>query len=247
MNFVNSIIDFFEVFVTTSSYDFLMKILCAIFIGLIIGFEREITGHKGGIKTNILICLGSCIFCSLEALLGLDDMRIAANVVTGVGFLCSGFIFKTGLSVNGLGTAATLWCAAGLGIFIAWGYRAEAFVVSIVLFVVNLGLAKLGNKIKPLKGFDDSKNEDDYIYNYNIVCLKESLNDVKKTIINNSLAYDSLIMNELTTKNITEDKIRILVSFKSDTYKVEDIEGVLEGVDSLKGVLSSGWTRQEED
>ena len=54
-------------------------------------------------------------------------------------------------------------------------------------------------------------------------------------------------MNELTTKNITEDKIRILVSFKSDTYKVEDIEGVLEGVDSLKGVLSSGWTRQEED
>ena len=96
---------------------FAINILVATCLAIIIGLERELSGHKGSIKISVLITLGACIFVSYEKLTGIfDDDRIAANVVTGVGFLCSGFIFKNGLSVTGLGTASTLWCSSAIGV-----------------------------------------------------------------------------------------------------------------------------------
>lgn len=84
--------------------DLIYNILLATCLGFIAGLERELSGHKGSIKANILIMLGSCIFVSYERFMG-SDTRIAANIVTGVGFLCSGYIFKNGMSVKGLSTA----------------------------------------------------------------------------------------------------------------------------------------------
>lgn len=221
---------------------FLGRLLCAVLFSTIIGLERELTGHKGSIKTNVLICLGACIFCSYESLI-CQDTRIAANVVTGVGFLCSGFIFKNGLTVSGLGTAATLWCSAGVGILTSGGYLRESLSISILLFILNFILAKISFKIKPLKAFDDSKT--DMLYTYNIVCLKENIEDIKRILINNILENSDMNLESLNIKTITEDKVRIVVDLKTDKVDVSEIDRVLSGVNSIKGVLSTGWKQED--
>lgn len=237
-NLINSVLNILD----PNFLDFILRLLAAVGFSTIIGLERELTGHKGSIKTNVLICLGSCIFCSYESLI-CDDTRIAANVVTGVGFLCSGFIFKNGLTVSGLGTAATLWCSAGVGILTSGGYLEESLFISILLFVLNLILAKLSFKIKPLKAFDDTKT--DMLYTYNIVCLKDKVDDIKKIILDNTSQNSKLSLEALNVKSITEDKVRIVIDLKSDSDKISDIENVLEGINSFKGVLSVGWKQEE--
>ena len=137
---------------------FFINMLVATALAIIIGLERELSGHKGSIKTNILITLGACIFVSYEKLTGIvDDDRIAASIVTGVGFLCSGFIFKNGLSVTGLGTASTLWCSAAVGVLCAGGHIKEAVIATAFLFSLNVIISLIQPKIKPLKMFDDTK------------------------------------------------------------------------------------------
>ena len=75
--------------------DFATRIVVAILLGMFIGFERQLTGHPAGIRTNMLICLGSCMFLMFPMIMGSNDIqRVASYIVSGVGFLCSGVIFK---------------------------------------------------------------------------------------------------------------------------------------------------------
>ena len=232
-----------NVFNYSELLNFMIKVIFSVLFAAIIGLERELTGHKGSIKVNILVALGSCIFASYESLMGIDDNRISANIVTGVGFLCSGFIFKNGLSVNVLSTAATLWCSSGIGMLTSRGFFSEGLAISIFLFALNLFLSTKLSKIKPLKNFDDTKSE--LIYNYNIVCLKKSAKAVKNAFSENISNMNNVIIEELTTKNITEDKVRVVATVKIDGNDLDHIELILKGIDSISGVFSSGWTKQE--
>ena len=222
---------------------FLIGTLFAILCGGLIGLERELTGHKGSIKVNILICIGSFIFCTTELLSGSDDLRVAANVVTGVGFLCSGFIFKDGFKVEGLSTAATLWCSAGLGVLIANAHIIECLILSAFIIVANLIFSGISHSIKPLKAFDDSKK--DLTYKYNIVCMNEAVEEIKKSIINATLEHDDLTLNSFAVNKITEDKKRIIIEINSLTFNILRIDGLLNGISSLDGVLSTSWEQKD--
>lgn len=223
---------------------FFLGTLFSIICGAIIGLERELTGHKASIKVDILICLGSFAFCMTETFVDGADIRISANIVTGVGFLCSGFIFKDGLTVNGLSTAATLWSSAGLGILISKGHAKEAIILSIILFVLNMTLSKVSDKIKPLKTFDDSKK--DLTYKYNIVCMVDAVEDIKKEIINGVLKYDDdLTLTSFSVNSITEDKKRVIISIKSFNFDIARIDSILSNVSTIKGVLSTSWEQKD--
>jgi putative Mg2+ transporter-C (MgtC) family protein len=118
------------------------QVLFAFIIGAIIGLEREFRSKPAGFRTMILICVGSCLYTILskEAGSGSSD-RIASNIVTGIGFIGAGVIFKEGITVNGLTTAALIWITAALGMAIGYHNYPLAIVVSgivvIVLFVLE--------------------------------------------------------------------------------------------------------------
>jgi putative Mg2+ transporter-C (MgtC) family protein len=132
--------------------DFTIRISLAVAFGLIIGLERQLTGHVAGIRTNILVSMGACIFTLFSQLVGAEDItRVAAQVVTGIGFLCSGIIFKEGLNVKGLNTAATIWCIAAIGVLCASGMILHATVAAGILLGVNLFLRFVTDKIRPLE------------------------------------------------------------------------------------------------
>lgn len=120
-------------------YTDLGKILVALFIGAIIGAEREYRSKAAGFRTVILVTLGSCLFTLLSITLGsIDDKsRIAANIVTGIGFLGAGAIYRDKISIRGITTATTIWISAALGMAIGCGlYEITLWVTTIVMVIL---------------------------------------------------------------------------------------------------------------
>ena len=113
--------------------DLLIKLSLAVFLGGIIGFERELSGKPAGLRTNILICLGAALLMDVSNRIGLvdgqrigDPARIAAQVVSGVGFLGAGTIMQGQGVVTGLTSAATIWVVAAIGLTVGGGFYVEA-------------------------------------------------------------------------------------------------------------------------
>jgi len=118
------------------------QVSVAFIIGAIIGLEREFRSKPAGFRTMILICVGSCLYTIISKETGADNAdRIASNIVTGIGFIGAGVIFKEGITVNGLTTAALIWVTAALGMAIGYHNYPLAIVVSsmvvITLFVLE--------------------------------------------------------------------------------------------------------------
>lgn len=95
--------------------DFILRIALSLTLGFLIGLERQLTGHPAGIRINVLICMGTSFFTLFPMLYGSDQVfRVGSSIISGVGFLCSGVIFKDRGTVRGMNTVATLWCTAPL-------------------------------------------------------------------------------------------------------------------------------------
>ncbi|MDU5143851.1 MAG: MgtC/SapB family protein [Paenibacillus dendritiformis] len=122
-----------------------LRLLLSLVLGGIIGFEREMNQHAAGFRTNILVCIGSSLIMLLsiygfnafvdEPNVRMDPARLAAQVVSGIGFLGAGTIIRTGLSVKGLTTAATLWVMAAIGLAVGAGFYFPAILTCGLVFV----------------------------------------------------------------------------------------------------------------
>jgi len=116
------------------------RLLISFLIGTAIGFEREYRSKAAGLRTMIMICLGSTIFTELSVLINpASPDRIASTIVTGIGFLGAGVIFKDGLTVTGITTATTIWISAALGMAVGMGqYFIAIFGLAGILIVLGV-------------------------------------------------------------------------------------------------------------
>lgn len=125
-------------------WDMVLKLVVAVILGGLIGLERETHGRPAGLRTHILVCLGSALFtlCSFTIAAGLyDPGRITAQIVTGIGFLGAGTILRQGSVVRGLTTAASIWTVAAIGIAVAiGGVMYYVAIVATTLVVVSLNI-----------------------------------------------------------------------------------------------------------
>lgn len=124
----------------------IVKTILSLIVGFILGFEREQKDKAAGLKTISIICLGSTLFTLLSYKMGVgqseDSTRIASYVVSGIGFLGAGVIFKDGFSINGLTTASIIWMAAAVGMAIGFGefFIALSFLIA-SLIIIHFGSA----------------------------------------------------------------------------------------------------------
>src|SRR3954471_8718008 len=134
------------------------QVSVAFIIGAVIGLEREFRSKPAGFRTMILICVGACLYTILskEAASGSSD-RIASNIVTGIGFIGAGVIFKEGITVNGLTTAALIWITAALGMAIGYHNYPLAVVVSAMVVIVLFVLEPVQRVINRLHRVKDYK------------------------------------------------------------------------------------------
>lgn len=118
----------------------LLLIIISVIIGLLIGAEREYRNKSAGLRTFILISFGSCLFTILSLKIGISNPdRLAANIVTGIGFLGAGVIFKDDNKIGGITTATTIWATASLGMCIGSGHIDLALLgVALVLLILTL-------------------------------------------------------------------------------------------------------------
>jgi putative Mg2+ transporter-C (MgtC) family protein len=117
-----------------------LRLLVAVVLGGCVGVEREYRGHPAGIRTMAMVSFGSCLFTLLGVYFNVtnqDPTRIAAQVVTGIGFLGAGTIIRQGHGVRGLTTAATIWVVAAIGMAVGFGiYLLPTIGTAIVLFAL---------------------------------------------------------------------------------------------------------------
>ena len=131
------------------------RLILALIVGGLIGFEREVKRRNAGLRTHILVSLGSCpimltslyVFDIYKDITTLDPARIAAGIVTGIGFLGAGAIIRSGEAVRGLTTAASLWLVAGLGMGIGCGFYLASIITSILVIAVLYFLGILEKNI----------------------------------------------------------------------------------------------------
>ncbi|MFC1781059.1 MgtC/SapB family protein [Planctomycetota bacterium] len=136
-------------------------IILATFLGAVIGLEREFSGKAAGLRTNILICLGAAVFTIISRAMvnpaNESVSRIAAQIVTGVGFLGAGAIIQDRGGVHGLTTAATIWLVASIGTACGAGFFLLAVITAVITIIVLIGLAKLA---EPLDAYRDKRKQE---------------------------------------------------------------------------------------
>lgn len=123
-----------------TNLEFILRLLTAALAGILIGFERQWHQKSAGLRTNALVAIGSALYVLLSVAMTQtsgDVTRIMGQVVSGIGFLGAGIIFKEGINVHGLTTAATVWCSAAAGCLAAAGYYTYTLIGTLVVLVVN--------------------------------------------------------------------------------------------------------------
>lgn len=131
----------------------LLLIFVSVLIGLCIGAEREYQNKSAGLRTFILVCFGACLFTILSIKIGVDDPdRIAANIITGIGFLGAGVIFKGDNKIDGITTATTIWATASIGMAVGSGYVYLSVLGTLLVLLVL-------NSLHFIEKFIDSKHK----------------------------------------------------------------------------------------
>ena len=142
------------------------RLALAAFLGAFVGIEREIRGYPAGVRTIALVALGSALFTEISTITGTQD-RIAAGIVTGIGFLGAGVIFREGYTVRGITTAATIWSAAAVGMAVGRELYLAAGLGSLLIFVLLEARPVVrrldnfvGTRLLGLKAHEDTERED---------------------------------------------------------------------------------------
>lgn len=219
----------------------LIRIVSAIVFGFGIGLERELTNKYAGLRTHILVCLGSCIFTILSIYafpMAVDQAhpqaygdpaRIAAQVLTGIGFIGGGTVLRHGNSVYGLTTAATLWVSASIGMACGAGMMDIAFIATLfsigVLVLIRLFERNvLVGSIKNLKHLKiiiiaDEKNSDN-VHSY----ILENFDHVHE------------ISKKVENENNNSVKVTAIIDVK-DKKPMQSIYKKFQGIEGLESIL----------
>jgi putative Mg2+ transporter-C (MgtC) family protein len=217
-----------------------LNLAVALGLSAVIGFERQWRNRLAGLRTNILVALGAASFVVFEQLI--DDQssptRVAAQVVSGIGFLGAGLIFREGLSVRGLNTAATLWCSAAIGVIAGAGYPLYAALATGFVVFVNWLLRPIVSFInrQPL-----TSSELETGYRVSVTCRSPDEAHVRALLLQ-GLAGCGLALRRLDSIDL-EDSARVLVTaFTTTSHRVDaEVEKIVGRLSLEPTVSAARW------
>ena len=217
-----------------------IRVLSSVLLGFAIGLEREMTNKYAGLRTNILVCLGACLFTIIsiygfpevsvtgDELGTRDTARVAAQVVTGIGFIGGGTVLRHGGTVFGLTTAATLWVSASIGMACGAGMYGLAITATVlsILVLVSVRLFEKNVLVSSTKNTRRLK--------MSISCLNENSNAIYDYIIENSKHLRE-ISRKLNKQDDNLTKIVVILDFVG-RHPIQDLYKnyqKLEGIESI--------------
>lgn len=213
---------------------FLIRITVCFILSLLIGLERQYRHRMVGLRTNVLVCLGAFMFVAVSFGIGVNDhARIAAQVVSGIGFLGAGVILRDGSKIKGLNTAATLWCVAAIGVLCSAGMLFEASVGTLFVLLSNVVL-----RIVSIKIMDVIKKNNLELCSIRIECKKDAEMDIRN-ILYNSLENNRLTLEILEKNEITKDEVKLRANII--TNEPNRVESVVNVLSSNVNIISIKW------
>jgi putative Mg2+ transporter-C (MgtC) family protein len=221
---------------------FALNTVLALLMGVAIGFERQWRQHTAGLRTNALVALGSALFVGLSALMDREasPTRIAAQVVSGLGFLGGGVILREGLNVRGLNTAATIWCSGAVGSLAGAGFPLEALIGTLGVLFIHLGL-------RPLTRWIDTHTkiatDIETYYRLRVESKADHDAQVRHILLRHVNGHDRLTLQGLSTED-TESGHTVVVatifSMERNDRAMEEIVARVSIEPEVKGV---SWQR----
>lgn len=202
--------------------EFSARLGFALLLGGMVGLERQWRQRGAGLGTNALVSMGAALFVMLSVMTPGDSSptRIAAHVVSGIGFLGEGVILHKGSTVRGLDTAATLWCAAALGCLCGAGFQQQAFIGSLAILVSNILLRPLVNQINKasITATKRSQNQGDFVREPNLNTDQTLGLDLESNAVYINYEKDDNFRSSFSSKSSEIDSIEqsIIDNFKRE-------------------------------
>ena len=217
-----------------------INLASAVLLGSVIGFERQWRNRLAGLRTNTLVALGAASFVVFEALVpdASSPTRVAAQVVSGIGFLGAGVIFREGLNVRGLNTAATLWCSAAIGVLAGAGYAGYAAIATAFVVFVNLLLRPIVTFInrQPL-----ISTELEIGYVVSITCRGPDEAQIRALLLQ-SLATSGLALRRLDSSDLDGSTRVVVTAFVRAHQRVDaEVEKVVGRLSLEPTVSAARW------
>ena len=228
----------FSMGITIDQFEF--RLLIAFGLGALIGLERQWRHKIAGMRTTALVSVGAALFVLLSEKITNDSSsaaRIAAQIVTGIGFLGAGVIMKEGFNVTGLNTAATIWCSGAIGSISGMGYWYEGLVGTAVVLSSHLLLRPIS------RGIDKFHlgEEGEVAYLFKVVCSSISEHKVRDILLR-SVEKANLKMGGLQIDDdIDTKRTHITVDIRSNESGVVVIEDIVSIMSMEEAVLSVSW------
>lgn len=223
--------------------EFTTRLLFSLLLGASIGVERQWRQKSAGLRTNTLVSLGSAAFILLSVSLtgnSGDPSRVASQIVTGIGFLGAGVIMKDGLSVQGLNTAATIWCSAAVGSLCGVGLFAQAAIVTAAVMLTHLILRPLGQKLSAFPFIKSATAQTDYLFT--IKCKTEVENHIRVLLLQMLGNDEKLLLQSLSSDdNGDVNHTVITAQIKSATPQDSTVERVASRLTIEEKVMKVSW------
>ena len=221
----------------SSISDIMIRVLSATLLGFAIGLERELTNKYAGLRTNILVCLGACLFTIIsiygfptvtsgDAPNGIrDTARVAAQVVTGIGFIGGGTVLRHGATVFGLTTAATLWMVASIGMACGAGLYPLAIISTVISILILVSVRFFE------KNMLASSTKNTHRLTVNLTCPTDNVDSIYEYIINK---YPKLF--EITKKPTKPEESKTKVNVVIEVMGRNPIQATYKTFNKIEGV-----------
>ncbi len=233
-----------DIFITGSEMEIILRLVVSLLLGFIIGIDRELTNKSAGLRTHILLSLGSTIF-TIISIYGFsnimdfdgstrlnDPARVAAQILTGIGFIGGGVVLHHGVSIYGLTTAASLWITASVGMAVGTGSYKVATISTLMAFLVLVLIRKLETS------FLYKLTKKEARIKLKINCKKEYTEKTQEWLF--ETFYNVL---KLDTKRILEDENIDEITALLDIHEANPVQEVYKKIKKLKNIESVTLTR----
>lgn len=231
----------------TTIAGFSLRLLLAVILGFFVGLERQWTKHQAGILTNVIVCVGAYAYTAFSYISmsnsgDVDVTRIAAQVVSGVGFLGAGLILRDGINIRGLSTAATIWTTAAVGILCTIPNILFSIIVALAIVILHLVLHPLSAFIDKRKDYKkDNTSNRECFYKISIKCTEESETDIRSHLIKTIRSKDNVLLHNLESVATDDGNIKIRAYITTNKKNDEVVENLLIHIGKDTGIITAGW------
>lgn len=215
----------------------------ALLLGGLVGSERQMRQRMAGLRTNALVALGAAGFVTFAALFpdDINPTRVAAQVVSGIGFLGAGIIFRDGFNVHGLNTAATLWCSAAVGMMAGAGHLPYAAALTGLIVLINLALHPI---VRLLNRFTKSKPAKERLFQMRLRCARSDEREMRAFLVRN-LAVNNLHLHG-TEVDGTEMEVNIIANIHGEGATERNIERSIGQISMEPRITRTFWCALDE-